>query len=302
MRRFSILVVMLIVGWLLAGVPTARAGGGAPFTASASVSSDADGDDPQEIGRDFTDHFIESVSSDDVDPQGGAQHGDAFQATVLGLSGAGELHSIDTSGRATATSRADEAIDNAEGASVLDVTVNTTAATDLHVSGNMSADESGGEDCAGASLTISGPDGSETFQVVANEAAQPCAASGAPSDLSVSEEIALDTPGSVTISVAATAETDPIEDTGESEASAKFNFSIVLASCTNEFTDGDDQIMGTGGDDVLCGGGGNDTITGFDGNDEIFGDAGNDDVNAGLNNDVVHLGSGDDGAGLLEGV
>jgi len=84
------------------------------------------------------------------------------------------------------------------------------------------------------------------------------------------EDVHVATPGSVTISIAADAETDPLADTGSSRASADWQFSIVIAPCTNAFTDGPDPISGTSGDDVLCGGGGDDTITGFDGNDQIF--------------------------------
>jgi Ca2+-binding RTX toxin-like protein len=71
--------------------------------------------------------------------------------------------------------------------------------------------------------------------------------------------------------------------------------SAPAEACTNEFTDGADEITGTSGNDVLCGGGGGDEIDGGGGNDTIYGGGGNDTLSGGGDDDTIQGGPGEDG-------
>lgn len=87
-------------------------------------------------------------------------------------------------------------------------------------------------------------------------------------------------------------------DPGTESGSASFFLTMGLATCDNEFTDGNDVITGTGGDDVLCGGAGDDYIRGFGGDDTLDGGHGRDTLEGGTGRDGLFGGPDDD---FLEG-
>jgi Ca2+-binding RTX toxin-like protein len=175
------------------------------------------------------------------------------------------------------------------GISTLEVTFTTDEPVTMLLDGVLGAAVTGAPgSCSRVTLeVIPGP----TFEASAGVGNASCAEG--PEVVLDDEEIALDA-GSYQLVLDARTAPDAVTSDGSPHADGSASWNLEILLCPNEFTDGDDAIVGTDGDDVLCGGDGDDLIDGGDGFDRIFGGDGADGIFGGPGQDRIEGGDGRD--------
>ncbi|MGD9917685.1 MAG: calcium-binding protein [Paenirhodobacter sp.] len=189
--------------------------------------------------------------------------------------------------------RGDDTLDGGDGNDLLDAG-----------RGNAVLDGGAGDDLlianlfSGASQTLSGGSGADTFQITQ-------AVTGTGHVTITDFETGLDTLDLGTATVAGFAagaggieltlgSGDGITLAGLSLWDGVQMFGAELAAGAVIGTAGEDRIFGTAGDDVTTGGEGDDLLTGEAGNDILIGGAGNDTLGGNQGNDTLDGGAGDD--------
>lgn len=219
----------------------------------------------------------------------GLEHGRAFHAATVDAPG-GIFATAVTRGRVSSAAKPgdpdgdDSPACCGRGTAELEIELSIGEPTTIWVEGFMQVTQVG-RSCSDIFLAV---DNVRRFEVGQGS---DCA-SGVVGQRSISEEIALDTAGTHTIRFVANSRSSV---TGSPSSATGFGqWELRFGVCSNEFTEGDDEINGTADDDVLCGGDGKDTINGGGGDDTIFGGPGDDSIEGGAGADVIDGGLGND--------